>query len=730
MSGSNPRNETPRELELSGQTGQRRRTRGGARTPPLHRWADGATEALVYFMVVFSPWAFGTTQSWAVWTMNVAGYVLGALLVTKRLVRWGRGYAPARWDTGAPRWPAMFLGTVTIVLLAWCLVSAVNARATVNLAEARYEYRDRFIAWLPHSYDAPSTWFAFWQYLGLAASFWAIRDWLLGKTGRERREEARRDSLEPADGFEARERSESAEAPAPQTPSPILPARLRRLLWAVCLNGALVALEGILQRLDGTDRLLWLANPAGKTPAESLFGPYAYRANAAQYLNLVWPVCLGFWWTLREALRHSLGAAVRAGSSPHVMLIPVAAVIIAASIMAGSRGGALVTLGTLIATAGLLLTAGGSTRRASLWVVSGLILVGAVAGGALGGHKALNRLLARQTAFPTGVDSGVTDFTLRCVFECPAASTGPAFDLAMRLSSELPDHNRTAIIVGSTGDRKALLVFLQGQQQNRAWVVFPRFASEFAGRVVDLVVVKSNTNVIVYVNGAELAGTQSISGSPPWTNRFGSAILHVDHYPKTPSSTRRTVVHRASFYPVPLARDQVVALATTTENLQKGDRGATNVPMPALELDRTQLERPAPLRAQLYGRTRIHQLGWRMAADFVWFGSGPGTFGPLYQIYRMPPYEWQWYAHNDWLESRITFGRIGLALALAAVAVAVLRPLARGGIQVRGVFLSLVWTALGGCLIHARFDYPLQVHSVAFLFLIWSAVCFAVTRRV
>ena len=33
-------------------------------------------------MIIFSPWAFGTTESWSIWTMNIAGYALGALLPT------------------------------------------------------------------------------------------------------------------------------------------------------------------------------------------------------------------------------------------------------------------------------------------------------------------------------------------------------------------------------------------------------------------------------------------------------------------------------------------------------------------------------------------------------------------------------------------------------------------------------------------------------------------------
>ena len=50
----------------------------------VYRLCDGLTEATLYFMVIFYPWAFGTTQTWSIWVMNYAGYSLGMLLLAKR----------------------------------------------------------------------------------------------------------------------------------------------------------------------------------------------------------------------------------------------------------------------------------------------------------------------------------------------------------------------------------------------------------------------------------------------------------------------------------------------------------------------------------------------------------------------------------------------------------------------------------------------------------------------
>ena len=67
------------------------------RTPPAYRLCDGITEVLLYFGVVFAPWAFGATERWSIWTLNAAGYALGLALIAKWWMRWRRGYRPTRW---------------------------------------------------------------------------------------------------------------------------------------------------------------------------------------------------------------------------------------------------------------------------------------------------------------------------------------------------------------------------------------------------------------------------------------------------------------------------------------------------------------------------------------------------------------------------------------------------------------------------------------------------------
>src|SRR5947199_10695888 len=59
---------------------------------------DLVSEYLIYVILVFTPWAFGTTEDWAIQTVNLLNYVLGGLLVVKWITRLVTGFYPPRWD--------------------------------------------------------------------------------------------------------------------------------------------------------------------------------------------------------------------------------------------------------------------------------------------------------------------------------------------------------------------------------------------------------------------------------------------------------------------------------------------------------------------------------------------------------------------------------------------------------------------------------------------------------
>src|SRR5690349_13460933 len=128
-----------------------------------YHWIEELNALLILFMLVFAPWAFGTTEPWSIWTMNTAGYVLGALLFLKLAIRRLRSPRISNASSSSSEgWMlARTLVVLTILILVYCLLAAVNARASFNPSSGVFEYH-RYVRWLPHSLDCPSTWTAFW----------------------------------------------------------------------------------------------------------------------------------------------------------------------------------------------------------------------------------------------------------------------------------------------------------------------------------------------------------------------------------------------------------------------------------------------------------------------------------------------------------------------------------------------------------------------------------------
>jgi O-antigen ligase len=138
----------------------------------------------------------------------------------------------------------------------------------------------------------------------------------------------------------------------------------------------------------------------------------------------------------------------------------------------------------------------------------------------------------------------------------------------------------------------------------------------------------------------------------------------------------------------------------------------------------------ARLNEGFEGREEMYERARPMAADYPIFGTGPGSFENVFQLYRLSTDSyWPAQLHNDWLETRITFGWAGSLLIYSALLLVLLRWFARGGVHGGRRFVILLWLALGGCLVHARFDFPFQVYSILFTFLMLCAVVSNLSRR-
>jgi O-antigen ligase len=309
-----------------------------------------------------------------------------------------------------------------------------------------------------------------------------------------------------------------------------LPVRLRRLFWILTVNGAVLACQGLMQRAEGGNKLLWLIVPRYDQEPETQFGPYAYRANAAQYFNLLWPAVLGFWWACVSSLRRRKSADSFTRRNRAAVLLPCVLIMAICPLVSTSRGGAIVLVINLVMAVGVLLMA----QWRSHWT------------------------------------------------------------------------------------RKALILFF-------------------------------------------LAGVVGGGGVLGWKS-----------------------------------------LAPRMEMIHEGYEA----------------------------RQGLYLAGHYMARDNDVFGTGPGTFNTMYQLYGShQPDEWLAYMHNDWLETLITFGRLGAAPVFLTLLLVLSHRFWGGGIYGNKYFVMLLWVSLGGCLVHACFDFPFQVHSVLALFLVLCAVLSCLSRR-
>lgn len=455
---------------------------------------------MLIITVVVAPWNLGSTTVLGGDLLVVLSSISGLLWLIKLLARVSvldrvdlcKNPSGWNWNT----W--VCLASIAIFLF-YVMLSAVNPSSQLTYTYypgspyaggVEIEYLNSISA-LPSSSDSRLTFRALKKYFSMAVFFFALRDWILTESSILKNRIGESDQQ--------------------------LPKRISILVWTLSLSAAAMAFVGILQRLDGTDRLLWLVENH-YNDGRGAFGPFPYRSSAAQYLNLMWPVILGFWMMLDKVSIYQKGNNEKYGARPHILLIPIVTIIGIGVLMCNSRGGIFVLL---------------------------LLLVSNIFAGVVFFDKSRKRALA-----------------LLAVFISIAAS---------------------------------------------GW---------FLGK-----------NIIV--------------------ERF------------------------------------------VNEDLM-----------------------------QLSGRKLIYDDCSRMVDDFWLFGSGAETFAPLYYFYKKSNPGWSAYAHNDYLETLITFGVVGLVMILVILVSIILLPFFGNGVPASKCFIVSILTSICGVMLHARYDLPFQVYGVHFEFVV------------
>ena len=363
---------------------------------PLRRCAkilEAIGGVFLCVLVVATPWLFGTTEDWSVRLMNLGSYATGAVFLVAAICN--RINSASERDSARERLTKYLFLALNVAVLAFCLLALLNARATFSVEDRIFNYFENYKRSLPTTYDLDATRTTLFSLGAYFVVFWSVRSWLLA---RERRLGALEDS------------------------SILRSKRFQALGWVLALNGFAIALQGILQRLSKSSKLLWsvesyFADPLG------CFGPFSYRGNAAEYLNLIWPVAVGFWWIMSRERRRRMGSTRSFTDGPELLLIPATLVMVAASLISLSRGGALVAVGTLLAIVMIFCVQGNVSVRTRAGVV--LFAMFAVGAAWYLGWDALNkRLKTRGLGDLTGREEIYENAKLMAA-DYPIFGTGP-----------------------------------------------------------------------------------------------------------------------------------------------------------------------------------------------------------------------------------------------------------------------------------------------------------------
>lgn len=468
---------------------------------------------LIYFLVIFTPWAFGTTQTWSIWTANVACYLLGGLWVAKWVYR-RRAAVPARTVSRHP-WVIGWFGVCMVAFLVLVLVSALNARAEYDLRIRALRYLAEAIAWLPTSYDRWATLTSFAQFFGLGMAFWAVRGWLLA----------------PENPATAPVTTSVAVSRLQPLSSLEIPERVGRLLWLVCLNAGVLAVIGYLQRAAGTSDLLWLIKSKSGKTAEMVFGPWSYRSNAAQYFNLVWPICLGLWLWVQESAFRSDDPKKARFDGPQLLLVLSFFLVTAAPVVSGSRGSALLAVGGLgVAVLVVLLGPRGEIRRGLRNGAAVVLVFGALVAAIAGGAKIVERLGRRITSVPTeGAPCGTDAFTLIARVQVPPVALARHTTLVNLAPASGDWYPRPGFFLMGLNAAGALVLMAQDASTPQVqFAVYPGFVSRFAGRRVDVVAIRGNS-LRVFADGEELSTPDRSALAAIHATRLQNRFLEATH---------------------------------------------------------------------------------------------------------------------------------------------------------------------------------------------------------
>lgn len=217
---------------------------------PLHP-LEKALVVVACLHLCFLPWAFGARDSWVQLTSAGLGLVSFVLAMLPR--RYSGDLAPQGafvlhpWSR-ALKFPVFWIGLFILAYIGCQALNPAYLRATAGiywwLAPVQH------VGWLPSSVDAPFERMNAWRILAILFGTWTIACALW--VGISRR------------------------------------VSIQSILSAVAINGTLLALLGILQKITHAKGIFWIVTSAPSYFASTFF----YKNHAGAYFNLIFSIAI------------------------------------------------------------------------------------------------------------------------------------------------------------------------------------------------------------------------------------------------------------------------------------------------------------------------------------------------------------------------------------------------------------------------------------------------------
>ncbi len=300
----------------------------------LHPW-ERALVVIACLHLCFLPWALGARDAWA----QITSAVLGSLALV--VACWPRHYRGELAPQGAfvlhpwsrlLKFPVFWLG---LLLLGYVACQALNpAYRRVEAFPYWWLVPIEHITWLPVGVDAPFEKMNAWRMLCILGGAWSLACALwIGLTRR---------------------------------------TALHTILTALVINGAVLALIGILQKVTNAKEVLWFIKP----PADYFVSTFFYKNHGGAYFNLILVLCLSLmtWYYIRSLRRLER-------SSPAPVYAFAGVVLVSMVFLSNSRTALVLLLGYLLVAGSTVLFWRIKNRNGAAIhpALSGLMIAGSLA---------------------------------------------------------------------------------------------------------------------------------------------------------------------------------------------------------------------------------------------------------------------------------------------------------------------------------------------------------------